>query len=549
MKIRNNTLFIFCLIFFVLGCKIKEKIHEEIYVELTMEYEKEIEQVNSKQSASLLHPKLYMDDFDTCFRFIDIGNNMIRSWDFTKNRYIDSFDVALYNHQFIQDYFFMGKDTVMLAFNTVYFNMQHDNAVVIIDRQKQIIDKMSFIGAPVPLETGQLDTIALEKKNFFYSDYHYFPLFYYKGATIASLATYGGGCFCVNNTHPLNIIDNNIYPLGMIYPTSTNTRYKVLNIPLKCAEKNVYYPINFKYVRGVQNKNRLYYAFGSTPVIYAMNLDNLFIDSSVLAFNTVASIKSYTEKYNEFFDYLQSEYLDMVYNPFMEEIYWFARLCVDTNSPAIYQNYPIYSFIIIDKNLQKKGEGFLPVGFSPPIIPYKEGFFAFNRLKSKQERIINYAFFSFSYRKVTSTYFESEQKKRIDNNTLQKQDYLTDITGKTSGTFLILPLHNMCPTCLSKTTKFLQNINDERRLKHDLQIILTSNDKGKLDNFIDTIHIDKFKKLPIYIDSANIIEYYFVEWVNPRLIILDDNGTIKIDKIYIPNKMNQLFIDIAYRKE
>jgi hypothetical protein len=201
-----------------------------------------------------------------------------------------------------------------------------------------------------------------------------------------------------------------------------------------------------------------------------------------------------------------------------------------------------------DKNLQKKGEGFLPAGFSPPIIPYKEGFFSFNRLKSKQENLISYAFFSFSYHKVTPSHFKNEQKKRTDNNALPQQDYFTKITGNTSGTFLLLPLHTTCPTCLDKTIKFLQNINDESELKHDLKIILTSNNKAKIDNFIDSIHINRVNKSLIYVDSANIIEYYFVEWANPRLVILDD-GRIKTDKIYSPGKMNQLFIDMGSKEE
>jgi hypothetical protein len=354
---------VFIIVFLMSSCEIQK----EYYVNLKHEYDIEIHLANDFQSTGLLKPKILVSSEDTSITFIDVNNKMIRTWSITKNRYIDSIDVSIYRNQFIQDYFIISKDSIMLAFNTVYFLMNHDKCVIITDREKNIIDKFLFVSAPVLLDSAQNDSV--NRSNHFYSDYTYFPLFYWNGKAIASLASF-------NHKYCDEYFRNKkILPLGFIYPSSTQNHYEPIDVCFNCPQDYPYYPINFKYPRGAFENGFVHFGFGNEPVLYSLNLSNNLIKSSYFNFLTIGDIKGSSNEIRDFFNYYEPEFLDIVYNPFTDEIYWFARQAVDTFQNPLYQNYQLYSFIILDKKHNKKGEGVLPFGCQPPIIPYLNGFF------------------------------------------------------------------------------------------------------------------------------------------------------------------------------
>lgn len=518
------------------------EIQKEYIINLKHEYDIEIHLANDLQSAGLLKPKIFATAVDTIITFIDVNNKMIRSWSLTKNRYIDSIDVSFYRSQFIQDYFIISNDSILLAFNTTYFLMKHDKCVIIADRKKNILDRFSFVNAPVLLDSAQNESI--NRSNHFYSDYTYFPLLYWNGRSIASLASFNYK-YCDEYFR-----NKKILPLGFIYPSSTQNHYEPIDVCFNCPQDYPYYPINFKYPRGAFENGFVHFGFGNEPVLYSLNLSNNVIKSKYFNFLTIGDIKGSSNEIRDFFNYYEPEFLDIVYNPFTDEIYWFARQAVDSLQNPLYQNYQLYSFIIIDKKHNKQGEGVLPFGCQPPIIPYHNGFFAYNTIKTKENNKIILSYF-------TTNDIERIRKKEVVSklvnlnlfhNTLielKQEMYFEKITSHSHGSFLIIPLDNSCKSCLEKISLFFQNKDDIERIKQDLRIIFISTNASKIDTYINESKLDILSDI-IYKDTSDLVLQYFVSWVNPRIININEEGIFTHDKVYAPNEIELLLEYIFY---
>jgi len=538
LSMKANSICVFLTILIILSAC---KVNKELLVSLNFEYEIEILKVNNNQPTGLLKPKLFMHSEDTCITFLDNANRLILFWSLTKNSFIDSIDVSLFKTQFIQDYYLISKDTIMLAFNTTYFLMKHDNCVLIIDREKNIIDKMGFSNGPVLLEKNQ--SIMIDNTNYYYSDYTYFPLFCYNNQSMASVASYHYK-YCDSI-----FFDNDIRPLGIISSSKLNIPYEAVGITFDCPTYGKYLPINFKYPRGAYNNSELvYFGFGNEPVLYSINLANKKIRSNKIEFSSIEDISLSSQEYNMFFDYSQPEYLDIVYNPYTKQIFWFARLAVDASAPPICQNYPQYSFVVVNENLEKIGEGILPLGHQPPVIPLKNGFFVSNKMKSNENNKIIYSSFSLLISKnnsksVDEMIYNQSNNLEVNQESLYKE-YFEFVTMQNHGKFLLLPLDNSCITCLDKISNFFLKINTMNDLCGSLKIIIISNNEGKINSFVSSSKLMDYVGDNVYIDKNDKAKRYFVSWTNPRIITVDKKGLIVHDKIYNPSEIDQLLIEI-----
>jgi hypothetical protein len=500
--------------------------------------EKEIEigRTVKNQSVSLIKPKLYFTPYDTMISFIDASSAMLRFWSLKNNTYADSVDIRFYNYQFIQDYFIMSEDTMMFAFNTTYFLLKHDKCVIITNRNKDIIEKMSFVGAPVLLDSGQSEHIY--KGNHYYSDYTYFPLLYHHGAAIASLAPFSYH-YCDSA-----LLSNITYPLGFIFRPEMNRNYEPIEISFPCKGMNSYFPINFKYPRGVLVGNNIVFGFGNEPVLYSFNLDNRQIKTSEIELMTTKPFVAQSEKYSSFYDYSQSEYLDLVYNEFTGQIYWFARMKTDTVAPPLVQNYPRYSFAVIDTSLMKISEGLLPEGFGPPVIPYRNGFLAINKMKSNESKRIFLTYFIIENKQIrkkkgsvfpilTPVYEDVQTSELIKN-------YLVTMTGNADGIFLLVPLENSCKSSVDLMISMLSQLNTEDKLKREVHTIVISNNEGKTETFLTKTGFSSSEDHNISVDSSDLIKRFILTWTNPRIIQVNEEGSIILDRRYNPSDMEKL---------
>lgn len=494
---------------------------------------------NQNQDISILKPKLFIINNEPIISYIDVSNRIIRFYNIQKSIHIDSVDININKHQFVQDYYIISPDSVMLAFNTTYFLMEHDNCIQIFDRKKNKIGSINFENSNVLLKQNQKKTI--NRSNFFYSDYTYFPLIFKNGLTVTSTVAY-------NQKYCDTLFQNNkIKPIGISGLTESEIKSKEIEINFHCPEYGGYYPINFKYPRGAYGDGIMYIGFANEPRIYAVDVSDLSIKSKIIDFITIKKIELRNTVLTEFFDYTQPEFIDMVYNHFDNHIYWFARMETDSLDIPIYQNYPQISFSKIDKDLNKKGEGLLPIGCQPPILPYKNGFFAYNKKESIETNSIIYSFFelfeeSSNRKNLINDFYQVKIRKKLSQDEYNLE-YLKIITKKEDGLFLLIPLDNSCKSCIDKIHLFFCEKVNKYNLNKQLNIIIISTNENRVKNFIDNTWLIEIDNILFY-DKTEKYTSYMKTWTNPRLMILKENK-IQKDKSYSPSEINDIIRTIS----
>lgn len=124
---------------------------------------------------------------DSIITFLTYNSKLIRYWNINKNKYVDSINVDVFDgYEFIWGYKIISRDSIILSYNTTYFGNFHDNAVILIDRDKNITGKFNFQGAPVPMFEKESRDHKKRERGLFENDWSFqihmsrFPLIYDK---------------------------------------------------------------------------------------------------------------------------------------------------------------------------------------------------------------------------------------------------------------------------------------------------------------------------------------------------------------------------------
>jgi len=78
-----------------------------------------------------------------------------------------------------------------------------------------------------------------------------------------------------------------------------------------------------------------------------------------------------------------------------------------------------------------------------------------------------------------------------------------------------------------------------------LRIIFISTNASKIDTYINESKLDILSDI-IYKDTSDLVLQYFVSWVNPRIININEEGIFTHDKVYAPNEIELLLEYIFY---
>ncbi|MDR0363593.1 MAG: hypothetical protein LBH92_01000 [Bacteroidales bacterium] len=510
--------------------------HEEVIV-LIPEYEIEFD---TPKKMSTWSSRLYvLPNGDTCFASIDQINRKLNFLSLSSKKIVDSIDLDFHKKQLIEDFYIISPDSILLAFMPSYLGNLHDRALVMINREKKIIDTFFLDGLPVKTK-AHFDTL-----HNYVTDYKDFPLIHQDDVVYTSLKYDERINYCDGHAS-LGFIDHR-----------NHDAYSEIPIYFPCYGDHDFYTYRFRPLRGCfDGKENLYAAFGHTPTLYKYNIATKELTQTYIPFITIDSIAPYfyTDKQSTYsipgYDHYKGEYMNMKYDPFNEIIIWYARVAADSTDSPLCKDHTIYTFALLDKDMNKIGEGVMPEGYYRSLKPYNGGFLANNNFADGDKLILT--FFNYKIEKKPSGYLASLIKERKDkyNEGYEHADidvsllrYANNITeSKGFSKFLLVPLEMSCETCLPAYAKIIKESLPSMKKNNDLAIVLIASEQKKADDFMkiifDDAAVDNDAKAFFYTDLTRRYLHYVDLWINPQYI--EANKEIVYKKIINPGDMNLL---------
>lgn len=453
---------------------------------------------------------------------------------------LDSVSLKVRPNIQIDDYCFLDKDTILIVANPSYEHDLHDGIILLVDRNRNIIDSVGLYDFPVK-SSCRLNMTDRERM---FVSYYLFPLVCKHDKIVIPMVHWGHYFPGLPNDSVIGVIN-----------IKTKQTHK-LPIAPPAAPDGYYWGYFYTYPRGLNVDDNLYIFFGSLPRLYKYDMKTGDIVARSVPFETIEDIRPYKiPDENLQFDPYRSQYEELFYDSHLKLLYWTAKVKSDTTDGPYatqYVNY-IYSFAILDENMHKIGEGVLPEGYSHEIIPYKDGFLLFKRNQPK----LTYTYFTYSITKGNGEILKEQIKQRrkkynLDYPKLSKDkaftNYIQKIMGKNNAffkRFVVIPATS-CPSCIPAYEQILKN-NKCTFLNNRTAVILINNDSSQINDFFEAIEENnkanelKINKIPVYCDTMNEYRYYFNEWVNLRCIELDSNREeIIFDNIISPSNLMDL---------
>ena len=473
---------------------------------------------------------------DSIICFVDNQCRLIRFWNLYKGIYEDSIDINYHPKQVIEAFHFQNMDSIILAFLPTYLFNFHDSCIILTDRHKKINGTFSFEGAPVPMyHKNPGYTMNSGRGNWAYNLYNRSLLKYDdKRKAVITNICYWGKFQCKGGTK---------WASGIVFLDSTK-KYFPLPVKFGC-EGEGYYSSELLHPRGCyDNSGNTLYGVGYSGRITKSNYNTLKTITAYPKFIGIDSIYQTKEDIDD--NYYTAEYLDISFDP-LNNTYWRgARLSRSNDDPILLKNNPTYVLMKLDSNLDMKGQGILPYGNTVPIIPYKNGLLAYDWINSRKERKIIFSFLKYTIDYVSITQYKKDllarRKSIIKNNTkvakLNLYAYLTNETQHGAfHKYLVIPIENTCPGCITSFGSFLSSNKEELIKKHDIGIIFISSNPNKVKEYLKQYNIESLLNKVVFIDgSYTQVNSLMESWVNFKAITLNEKGKIREQKIFGPEE-------------
>lgn len=454
---------------------------------------------------------------------------------------LDSIDLRIHFPMEVTDAIIIGKDSIMIALNTIYENNYHDAAILIIDRNKNILDTVDISEFPVKTQ----DRPMLKDSNRLFASFWNFPLSYTSQTIFIPLNQW-----YYYSPHAPSLV-------GLVKYHNNGTS-NAISLPITYSKppKGYYWTPYYRTPCGITTNNATYIFFPNSPVLYKYLIKEQKIIKKTIEFRTIDEIKPYEiGKEGKPFDAFKSKYESIVYDSSNHRLYMTARKNCDTTDGtlATQQENSIYSFIILDEKMKKLGEGILPEGYYPNILPYKNGFLLLKKDKEKK----TYSYFSYTIEKGNISYLKGQIQERRQklNSICPKRTnresliaYLQNIVGRDYSKYstFVLFSESACPHCSTKYTQVLQQ-NKQNILENDVAVIIINEDTSTITDFCNEVDgllmasgaTPSLNKIPIYSDTNNTFYNFFEYWINIRIIRFDDKGSLILDEIINPSDMDK----------
>ncbi len=454
--------------------------------------------------------------------------------DNTSGRIMDSVSLNIKRFVKIHDITPISKDSFLVALDPIFSNDFYDASMLVIDRNKNILDTVRLDKLPVRT-SGNLMTDSPERH---FLSYFWFPLVYKDGKIFTPMLKWE------------HYVSPSKCPMGYIsYPDKKNPNFTALPVTSPSAHKGHFWPYHYKSPLGCSSDNALYFMFGTEPVVYKYDYAIGNLSKKKFSFTSIdRKIKPYRKGIApKQYDPYKARYEGIKYNKTLEHVLIIAKpSCDTTDGPlATDQENFVYTFMLADKDLNPLGEGIIPADcYLPSIIPYKNGFIISNKDVNNR----TYTYFTYTIEKRNRNFIKEQVKRQRDSLNrispkLAHKDavaaYLQKITGDNFSrhdNFLVFSEY-ACPSCGPLYADWLEK-NSKRLLDEKTAVIVISSNPKEISDFCQSFGGQMTSagsafdgsNIPVYSDTDRTFRLFVEYWLNVWQIQYDKDRNIAIDK-------------------
>jgi len=415
-------------------------------------------------------------------------------------------------YQFLQGYKLISEDSLLISINSAYFNWINDSTIYILNRAGKFHAIGGFKGAPLRTrskisETTKLNKIEVENSNIVsYSGDMRLIYDAKRKATFASMIGFTSVTqFCKNS-------DPSIHFASGLIPFDGSDFVPLKEIHFEPCNESIFYPLNFKFLRGDQNtKTReVVFGFGNNNKLLVYDslgkISTHFVQSLILD-----TIYPYSTYYDEYTDYSRGEFLKIVYDEFNDCYYRLIRVGQNIMNPfeelepQKYQS-KIETYLLqkIDSKFNLISETIVPEVYNNDFmyfVPYRNRLLFYNPTKTAASNKIIFDKVVLEPRNISLDSYKKEVYSIVKGNQEKYKEnafgeYGFAISKREKKDYLIFHMEDGCKNCILWFSMFLKenyrNIDFEK-----ISIILVSDNKKyllneqlKMDSFPSSVFVD-----------------------------------------------------------
>jgi hypothetical protein len=454
----------------------------------------------------------------------------------------DSIDLNIFPNQFIENFEIISPDSIVLYFTESKQNENDNQTILIINRKKEILANLSPNNFPFQMSWMTFNEI--QNNDIYKSEFYYFQSTIFHNKVYIPLIRKG--------IHPTNKRQDSLIA---IYDFKEKN-IKRLPIKFSSLPSGYDWTSEFKIPNGINVNGALYTYFPCESIIYKISLKDDKIESKFIDFRTIDPIKPYPidQNIDDHGDKFRSKFYDLTYLANKSQFIWVARYGCDSSDSRTSTMYfnDFYPFVILDKSLNKIGEGLIPPNYSRSVIPYKNGFLLYKRDTDS----ITYTYFTYSFVDLDPIVIKKqiiEKRKQINelNPDVSESESFRRYIEKLSTNpevknrkFIFIPLQYSCSSCIPIYAKIIKN-NKNNILRKNIDIILISDNIEEIRSFKEIIKTNQsvtwgtLSDLKIYEDTSHIYNNFINPWINLLYIEFDEKSIINKKLIVSPSKIEE----------
>jgi hypothetical protein len=485
---------------------------------------------------------------DIIFKTISGTNLNLYTINLSQNKIIDSICLKTTRHkQMIDNFLQISKDTILTAFNTSYTGGYHNWALSMITRHGETPKYYSLHKFPVRMYP---DSIEIDIKNLHYVNYRYFSLVSRRNKIFVPLLRWN------------HQSDHSRDHLIGVLPADTSLPVGYLPVFLPKLSKGYSWGAEQTMPHGTWDGKDVFYTFFSGyPFLFKYNILLQELTKIPVHFNSIDTFIPYKKNETDIMDDpYHSALKSLIIDEKNHRLWLSARVgCKKNDSPSCAQFFNfVYSVLMLDTLGNIMGEGVIPKGYFPNMIPYKDGYLMFKL----QEKKITFTYFTYSASKESSTVLQddinsrraqlNQQNARLPLNKAIRA-YLNEAMGKDNSKryqkFIIIP-ETSCFACQPLYANMIKTYTPQILQKNIAVVLQFSPESAK--QFIEIINLEddttwneSTNSLQIYKDTLQLQEDYFDPWINMHYIEFDNKDKIITQRQVNPNDIENFIKFLA----
>jgi hypothetical protein len=497
---------------------------------------KEVFVIDPLPGRSPFQRNVRFEEFDgkTYLTLTEPTRQEIQLWDLETQTLVDTIDGMVYKNQYLINFHFISRDTLIFAFNYVYFGEYHDKVFARVVNKK-VVDEFSMKDAPVVHKRGH---IFNQENTMFAFSHHLSPL--YNPADGSMITVFNPN---YPSSDSLRFFPNWSF-LGKVYLDSS----KAFEPIYFCDQKQVIdewlpkYPSIFKQLVGCSidaPNGSFLVSFPFSDSLWEIDYaTHKVLTRALTPSHLIDEVRPVGNHSME--DFRCAKYSSMAYDKQRGRLYRNNRIGVPDSASNQEKSNPFVSISVFDSLFNKIGEALLPHGYRDyTLIPYRNGVLLYDNATTISSGKRVYGYFELEktgrpYSALDSQLQEARQHLHSDKTPLT---YLEEITGSPvkDEAVLLIPTEKSCKACLESVGAFLEQYAGKLDAEKLRIVIIGSG--GNAARFADKYRLQRSK--PFFRDEDNRYMYAFEPWINPKMLFYSE-GKLVSEQEYNPDEIPEL---------